>query len=62
MPLSFGGDGVVSSVISCLHTDAADAGVIRATKELQSSQVDGTQRHIGRDTGATQSVPVVTLK
>ena len=63
VPLSLGRDDVVSPVLRCLHADGADAGVVCATEELQTSQVDGTQRQDGGGvTGTAQSVPVVTLK
>lgn len=58
MPLSLGRDDVVSSVLCCLRTQAADAGVVGATEELQAVQVDGAQWQAGAgDAGATQSVP-----
>lgn len=63
VPLSLGRDDVVSSVLCCLHTDAADTVVVSMTEELQTSQVNGTQRQIGgRVTGTPQRVPVITLK
>lgn len=54
----------MSSVLCFLQTDAADAGVVSATEELQPSQVDGTQRQTkGSVTGrTTHSVPAVTVK
>jgi len=59
VPLSLGRDDVVSSVLSCLHTDAADEGVISTTEELETSRVDGAQRQIGGGvTGTAQTLPV----
>lgn len=63
VPLSLGRDDVVSSVLRRFHTAAADAGVVGATEELQTSQVDGTQRQVERSlTWATQSVPAAPRK
>lgn len=62
VPLSLSRGDIVSSVLCCLRTDAADAGVISLTEELQTSQVDGTQRQTGGRVPATiQRVPVIAI-
>lgn len=58
MPLSLGWGDVVSPVVLCFSTRAADAGVISATEQLENSQVGGAERGIGGGVrGTAQGVP-----